>query len=164
MARKSKGFSELLHQKQDVEQTTAQSFKRLHKKVKKATGKDLIEDIAINPKDVAKMSDILNEFIDPYKGTAYGLEEVECLLSLAVVAWDIALLPKEDRQEAIESMLSEVASGMNRKSRAALQTLIHELIERKDCYFSDCQRYIANFDLQPQGDSYFLSVASSLEE
>lgn len=164
MARKSKGFSELLHQQQDDEQTTVQSFKRLQKKVQKTTGKDLIQDIATSPKGVAKMSDVLEEFIDPYKETTSSFEDVESLLSIAVLAWNIALLPDEDRQEAIEIILSEAASGMNQKSRAELQTLIHQMIERKDCYFSSFQRYIANFDLQPQGDSYFLSVASSLKE
>lgn len=164
MARKSKGFSELLHQKQDDEQSTAQSFKRLQQKVKEASGEDFSQNMVFNPKGVAKMSEILEAFIDPYKETTSDFSEVESLLSLAVLAWNIALLRKKDRQDAIESMVSEIASGTNRKIRGDLQNIFYEFIERKDRYFSECQRCITNFDLQAQGDSYFLSVASTFEE
>lgn len=164
MARKSKGFSELLHQKQDYEQAAASSFKRLQEKVKKSSGAEVSQNMVSNPTGIAKMSEILEKFIDPYKETTQDFAEVECLLSMAVIAWNIALLPKVKRKDAIEHMLSEIASGPDQEIREDLQNLFDELIERKDNYFSAHDRFISNFDLKERGSGYFLSVASTLEE
>lgn len=164
MARKSKGFSELLHQEQDYGQAADKSYKRLRQKVKKTVGKDCSENMVMNPQGVAKMSEILQAFVEPYKETAHDFAEVESLLGLAVLAWNIALIPKKNRQETMDSMLPQLTSEMDQTIKAEMQSLIHELIERKDRYFSDCKRFITSFDLQPQKDSYFLSVAATLEE
>lgn len=163
MARKSKGFSELLHQKQHKEQKISESFERLQQKVKESVGEEVSRNMVFNPTEVNKMSDVLEEFIDPYIQATNGKSELENLLKIAVLTWNIALMPPEERQDAIDSILSEMASETDRKVLEDLQTVITDLIDRKDRYFSSCRRSITSFDLQDQGDGYFLSVASTLE-
>ena len=164
MARKSKGFNELLLQKKDEELAGVTSLNRLKQKVKQADGKMASQKMVVNPKGVAKMSEILEEFIEPYKDTTQDFSDLETLLNIAVLAWNITLVPRENRQDAMGSILLEMTAGANQAVKSELQSMLNELIARKDRHFSNCQRFITSFDLQDLGDDYYLSVASTLQE
>ncbi|ABW33248.1 hypothetical protein [Acaryochloris marina] len=164
MARKSKDFSELIHQKQRQEQKNADSFERLQNKVKEIAGEDVSRNMVFNPPDVNKMSEVLQELVAPYVQTTPSISELDNFLKIAVLAWNIALTSPEERQVALKQIFSEMASSTDQDIIEGLKSLVEELIERKDHYFWSCQRSITSFDLQDQGDSYFLSVASTLEE
>lgn len=162
MARKSKGFNELLQQKQNEEQMATQSFQRLQQKAKQEGG-DTSQEMVRNPKGVAKMSEVLEQFIQPYKDTTEDFADLEALVEMAILAWNISLIAKENRQDAIESMLSETQAGADQPGHSEFLSLLHELIDRKDRHFSKNKRFITTFDLQDLGDSYHLSVASTLQ-
>lgn len=164
MARKSKGFSELLHQQHRQEQKNADSFERLQHKVKEIAGEEVSRNMVFNSPDVNKMSEVLQEFVAPYVQTTPSISELDNFLKIAVLAWNIALTSPEERQIALDQIFAEMTSSTDQDIVEGLKSLVQELIDRKDCYFGSCQRGITSFDLQDRGDSYFLSVASALEE
>lgn len=162
VARKSKGFNELLQQKQHEEKAATQSFRRLQQKAKQV-GRNDPQEMVMNPKGVAKMSEVLEKFIEPYKDTTQDFADLEALIEIAILAWNMSLIPKENRKDAMESMLSEMNSGANQPGQSEFLSMLNELIDRKDRHFSKNQRFITTFDLQDTGDGYHLSVASTLQ-
>lgn len=164
MARKSKGFSDLLHQKQREEQRTSESLKQLQHKVKESMGEEASLNMVFNPAGEDKMSEVLQEFVDPYMETVNSISELKGWLEIAVLAWNIALMPPEKRQDILDGIFSEMASGTDLQVLEDLRTTVNNLVDRKDRYFSSFQSSITSFDIQDKGDSYFLSVASALEQ
>lgn len=96
--------------------------------------------LVVTPRSSAKMSEVLWSFVEPYREFANTEEALRRLLTLAVLAWDAALLPEEERPP------------------------MDELIERKERYFSQYKRPIVDFELQDRGRDYHLIVVSFLED
>ena len=54
------------------------------------------------PPGELKMSDVLKEFVEPYADTWRNEEELGRLLVLAIIAWNTALQPLEEREDSIQ--------------------------------------------------------------
>jgi len=83
MARKSKDFRELLNQQRanKDEQKALQNFRQ---KVQQGSLKDKVKTIVMTPQGDIKMSEVLEEFIEPY----LGLAEKSCNLYIKELAAD----------------------------------------------------------------------------
>jgi hypothetical protein len=157
MAKKSKGFRELLSQ-QSLQQIERQSFEALEKKL----ARDGISTKFIPSPKGAKMSDALEELVRPYLDFTEDRESLQGLLSMGAFAWNIAAIPEEDRQELFETafatMKNQGADLVEQKD------LVKTLIERKEKLFPDNCRKIMNFELKYTGrGDYHISVASTIE-
>ena len=110
------------------------------------------------PSDRVKISEVVNEFIKPYVSDVKDRQDYEKLLSLAMIAWNAALLPQPQRE--LDSMLTQVPE----QYAPDLRLTVTELIERKQKHFAADRREIMSFrvDDLPDG-SWYLTVASSLE-
>jgi hypothetical protein len=162
MAKKSKGFAELLQQQRDT-QLEKIGMTKLEKKVKGiAGGKDI--KLVQNLEGVEKMSEVLETFVEPYLDFADSCADREKLFTIAVAAWNLTFMPEEKRPAIIKEM---IAVGVDKKDMLAQQdmrAILNEMIARKLTLFSDNQRLIINFQLQESKDKFHLSVASTLTE
>ncbi len=165
MAKKSRGFGELVHQ-QKKEKASSKFLEKFQKSVKRDFDIDL--QPLTGQEGIAKMCDVLTAFISPYDNLPHNMQEFRYLIETAITAWNLALLPEEERI----TMLDKICVVMFKKSENIDQefieisrTLIENLIDRKLKYFADNQRRIIDFQLEDFGkDEYHLSVASSMPQ
>jgi hypothetical protein len=107
-----------------------------------------------------KMSEVLEEFASPFLEEAgyESMEQIHKVYDLAVAAWNAALLPDDQHEDAFNTFLKELPADV----RPAMQTLWARMIARKKAFFSKNRRGIIGFHLTDEGTSYHLQVASTL--
>jgi hypothetical protein len=163
MAKKSREFSELVRQ-QKWEKASNKSFNKLQKTVQQGFGDNV--QMLRNLEGIAKMSEVLDDFIRPYADTYQTKKELQYLLENAVAAWNLALMPAEERI----AMLDKIFVAMIKESKnldaddiATSRSFIEDLIDRKLKYFADEHRRVIDFQLEYLGrGEYHLSVASAM--
>jgi preprotein translocase subunit YajC len=159
MAKKSKEFSALLHQQRRAkrhQETMSTLAQRVEENLQ---GK--VEDIIIDPKGEVKMSEVLQAFIEPYVDTARSREQRLKLLMMAVVAWNLAIIPKAQKRRDMEEMIEQICKK-DRQAQRDIRETLEELIERKQTFFADNYRYILDFELTESPNAFHLAVVSSL--
>lgn len=161
MAKKSKDFGELLKQ-QRIDQTQQKSLEKLEQKVRQGPLSNHFAGLVANPQGEAKMSGVLEAFVEPYWDTARNRSQREKLLSVAVIAWNLALTPENERQLMIDQVIEQSLEGNDPLAQQDMREILDELIARKQKFFADNQRYIIEFQLQDLGKQFHLSVASTL--
>jgi hypothetical protein len=112
-----------------------------------------------NPSGQVRMSEVLIEFIAPYAAEARTEEEHKRLLSVALVAWNAALFPANQRQEMVDSIIDKAIPSF---AADDAKLIIHELIRRKDRYFSEITRAMLSYELTMTKDGPHVFVASTL--
>jgi hypothetical protein len=157
MAKKSRGFAELLKQKQ-AERTQQNALGKLQQKVQQGPLSERLTGMVASPQGAIKMSEVLEEFVEPYLDFAQNRSQREKLFSIAVIAWNLALMPENERQQIIE----QGTTGNDPLARQDAREFIDELIARKQTLFAENKRYIVEFQLQDTGKTLHLSVASTL--
>ncbi len=158
MAKKPKGFGEPLHHKKQK-----QDLQRFAKKFRGRMG-DQVAGTVLSPAGAAKMSEVLEEFVEPYVEFADNRGQRQRLLEVAVLAWNLALLPEAERQTMLEEAIEQATLIDDALARQDIQEILDELIERKLTYFGDIRRLIVEFELKDTGREYQLSVASLMED
>ncbi len=171
MAKKSKGFGELLKQQRKIE-GGQRSLKKFHREFRKGPLGELTAEVVIEPPDVAKMSDVLDDFIAPYKADKMTLSQHQNLLGLGMLSWNLAILEQQDsapktdntRQKVLDQLLNEQLKTNDPQFRADTESLIEAMIDRKKVFFADNQRRILSYQLEDLGTDFHLSVASTLSQ
>lgn len=159
MAKKSKAFSELLRL-QKMSQGSEKPLKSFEKKLRE---KSLpFKEIVVSPSGEVTMSEVLEDFIEPYRESNETKGSMRTLLTIGIIAWNLALSPESKRQEMIDRVFNKDLLKGDKRLKADIQELIDELIARKNRYFSENKRMIVDFELKELGSEYHLSVASSL--
>jgi hypothetical protein len=160
MAKKSKGFGEILRQEQ-WGNASERSFDNLKKKVNRSFGKDVT--LVMNQGGIVKMSEVLEDFVEPYTDGTLNKHGLEMLFSMGALAWNIALMPKEKRIKMLAEAFSSIMPNSDPEDIAFGKDLVDKLIQRKEEFFADNQRMIMNFELQyVSHGEYHISVASTM--
>jgi hypothetical protein len=120
-------------------------------------------ETVINPSGVVKMSEVLEDFVEPYLEFSENHQQREQLFGLAMTAWNLALLPERRRQVVFERTFEQVISQTGLPKRD-FSGIIGEMITRKLDYFADNRRMIVSFELKDTGRDFQLLVASTLEK
>ena len=154
MKKKSKGFGKPVHQNTD-KYLTQFAKKMAHNSVGQSGAK-----LLVNPDGIVKMSEVLEEFVDPYLNSHQTGEEQKKMFSVAVFAWNLAMEPDESRRSTIQKMLAGVMANGTEQDCADMTRLLEELIARKHQYFDEVNRLIVDFQMKGNGDRFHLSVAS----
>ncbi|WP_434684885.1 hypothetical protein [Pseudanabaena minima] len=166
MAKKSKEFSELVRQ-QKREKASNRSFEKFQRSVKRDFGTDI--QMMTGQDGIAKMSDVLKDFVSPYADIPQNMQEIRHLIETAVTAWDLALMPEGERiimlDKIFVSMIKKAKKSIDKEDIATSRALIEDLIDRKLKYFADNQRRVIDFQVEDLGqDGYHLSVASTMPQ
>jgi len=108
-----------------------------------------------------KMSEVLEDFVDPYMRLTTGLASAKQLYMTALVAWNVALFAPAVRPGQLDRALATLK--LDPTGAAEMRAILLELVERKDRFFSQYKRMILDFELTDTGSDYHLSVVSSGE-
>ena len=162
MARKKKGFGELIKQKKKA-QDERKNLEKLARKVQSGPLQNRNTKMLIEPKGAAKMSEVLEDFIDPYLDIVGSKQEHKRLLEVAIMAWNTALMPKTQQSKLFDKMIEEGLSGQDPQAVEDFREIMKDMIARKRRYFSKHRRYILDFSLQGTGKDLYLSVVATLD-
>ncbi len=135
----------------------ADAYDRLEKKL--ASGPLGEEAWELVPREGVKMSEVLEEFIAPYRQYAEDDASYRKLLSLAVAAWNLSFLSYRKRREQLETLVTTL--GATERDRQAFRDIMRAMIRRKRLHFLHHRRMIVEYDLEDMGDMYHLTVASA---
>jgi hypothetical protein len=159
MARKSKEFGELLRQEQGG-LTEEKALEKFQNKVKQGPLAQIAAKFVNTAPGQVKMSEVLEDFVEPYLHEAPSFGDKERLFSIAVMAWNIAIMPESEQQPFIDQMIEETLGTTDDRLQKDTRAVLAEMMVRKKTKFADNCRMIAEFQLQDMGQSFHLSVAS----
>ena len=173
MARKSKEFRQLFYpdsvQKRSPSVTPSQrkkelaafkSFKQEIENSVEGTNAVFVE----TPKNLAKMSEVLMEYIEPFLEGTETYEECSNLLEIAIMSWNIALVSEEKAQELLKKIFSGNSSDPEEiEDEKEVQRIVKKLIKRKLKFFAQEKRFITDFKLTENSGRFHISVASSFK-
>ncbi len=117
-------------------------------------------EIAFQPSEGTKLSAVLLDFIEPHKKAATTTAAYQKLITLAVVAWNAAILTGTERKELIDITIKAIVTSAGEEWRKDAENTIAMLVRRKERYFADDKRLIVDYRLTETKKEYRLSVAS----
>ncbi len=121
------------------------------------------EEIAFGLDGYEKMSEVLTEFIAPYSHLADTEDAYQKLLTLAVMAWNVCLLPVEKQRDMVAKVIAEGLPENDLDTKAGLIGILGTLMARKRTFFPDNKRFILSFELTETETGFHLLVLSSLD-
>lgn len=162
MAKKSKGFSDLLAETQ-VQQGIEPSMEKLRTKVNKVFGEDV--QLLRDQPGLVSMSEVLKELVRPYLPDTSSKNQLESMLSLGVLAWNMSIIDEKSGRKILDKSLKKAMKGLGAEAIEVSRLLVTEMIQRKKELFPDNDRMIMHFDLHHAGSGqYNISVASSIPQ
>jgi hypothetical protein len=115
-------------------------------------------EVVVRPSGSSRMSEVIFDFIEPYRKHVQSEDELRRLITMGVVAWNAALLPSERQEKTIDQIISRVA----RDGAKEFRECVYEMIERKQTWFAQIKRLVLGFDLTMTERGPHLSVISTL--
>lgn len=109
-----------------------------------------------NPPGQEKMSEILEEFVEPYLQYTENVQQVKKLMLIASVAWNAALMEGDKREDFLQGMLESLPPDGRDDSLA----LIDGMIKHKLKYFAAYRRLVVSVQVFDTGDGFHVAVAS----
>ena len=116
------------------------------------------EPITLEPD---RMSEVLLRFADPAQDVAAGRHSYRSAITLAVLAWNISLLPEAKRERVLESRLGPLMSLYSDTDQGTVRQIIEMLIQRRLREFGGDHGFIVGFELDDGIDPPSLSVSVS---
>lgn len=126
-----------------------------------------------------KLSAALIELCEPFEPDILSTKEFENLIALAAVAWNIAVLPKEERLERLTAFI-ETMPNMKEELESEIDTVLHDdskntdfapattmlhfigaMIQRKDELFPNDDRIVVNYNVKDNPEGPYLTVSSA---
>ena len=146
MAKKSKGFRSLLKQQKAVSRRE-KAFNNFEQKFQQKEIANSLTEIVKNPQGEVKMSDVLEEFVEPYLPEANSLEQQRILFDMGTIAWNLAIMPEHQRQPAISELFDDLMKDKKATVKRDFNNLMDEMIARKLELFPNNRRYILDYQL-----------------
>ena len=115
--------------------------------------------LILNPPGEVKMSDLLNQIIEPYAEDLETLDAYRMLVTAGAMAWNNTLLPPEGQAAGFAAMNKLDIPAENKE---IMKELIMTLMKRKLALFPDIRRFIVSYEVSDLGDQWHLSVASTM--
>ena len=162
--------------------------KHRKKPVRSRPSRSLTPSSYFNPSvEDQRMSEVILEFIKPYQELAHGNSDLEKLIGLGVVAWNLSLLPGNEREAALNALITDLFSskspikklgnmigkwirvgqkGEAKRSSAEeteFKKIVYEMVEHKQRRFGRNRRFIVSYHVETAGEDVQLFVASTLE-
>jgi hypothetical protein len=88
-------------------------------------------------------------------------EETERLLLVAMLAWNLTLLPPREAAGFLRKSLKDMSRGAPRGLLDVMEAYIRELAERKERMFPQYRDFILDYELTVEGDYRHLAVMTS---
>ena len=111
--------------------------------------------------DQVKMSEVIIDFSEPLLNECRNFEEEKKALSLAMFVWNLSLIPKRKQAKSIKEICSETLSLDKDEMKDFMET-IKFLLNRKKEFFNNNSRFIMDYQISPNHESFHLNVASTI--
>ncbi|QJW96814.1 hypothetical protein [Frigoriglobus tundricola] len=105
------------------------------------------------------MSEVVWDFIEPYKDHWKTGDQLKKLVSVALIARNAAIASPRERAD----LLDRTAATLPPDARDDFLAVMMDLIKRKTTYFAANKRMIIDYQLTMTSDGPHLSVISTLE-
>jgi hypothetical protein len=122
------------------------------------------ERVVLVDSEGPKISEVFLEFIEPYEKDAPTDEAFEKLLVIAVVAWNAAVLGGEEGQQLIDVTVGAIAKSAGKKWGEDAKGIITTMVQRKQNFFADDNRYIMDYRWAELEDGRHLTVAALIKD
>ena len=90
-----------------------------------------------------------------------GEQETERLLLVAMLAWNLTLLPPREAAGFLRASLKDMSGGAPRAFLAVMEAYVRELAERKKRMFPEYRDFILDYELTTEGDYRHLAVVTA---
>ena len=131
----------------------------------------IFSDEASAPRSsMGKASAALLQVADPLLELARDPDEMERALALALLAWNLSLLPEEERLERMAKVMEEIGSGLVEDGQVGCEeffddfrAMMAELISRKLALFPFDDRQLADVEVHQRRRRCYVTVTSLLD-
>lgn len=118
--------------------------------------------VVVEPPGVEKMSEVLKDFAKPLLDRCENNDSARTVISVAILAWNICLLPEEEQQAAVEEVFAASSRSPDREAAATARQDFSMLMDRKKRYFAHINRDIIDYQFTEQDGHIGFNVVSSL--
>ena len=87
--------------------------------------------IIVEPKGAEKMSEVILHFAEPFLEECKDEETEKKVIGLAILIWNVSLLPKEKQGQAVQKICSDTSSSNDADGFATALHYVNMLLERK---------------------------------
>lgn len=117
----------------------------------------------VEPMNIApdKMSEVLLEFADPALDVSKGHHSWNSAITLAVLAWNVSLLPEAKQAKVMETRLGPLMALYTDTDQATVRQIIEMLIQRRLREYPGAHGFIVGFEVDESTDPPSLSVTIS---
>ncbi len=161
MAQKFKGFGKLLNE-QRSEKVRQETLEKFGRNLRQGPLGEAFPDVVMTSNSEVKMSKVLKLFVAPYMNQARTRNRREKLFGLAIFAWNLALMPEDERQPMINQFITRDLKISDPSIQKDTGGLIQELLARRLECFAGNQHYILSYELNNRGNQYQIAVASTI--
>lgn len=127
-----------------------------HRKTVKPGERRWHRDFFEEPSGTGKMSEAIQKLADPWLDEATNDEETEAILNAAATAWNLSLVPPQDRNKALQQTRFRLPKEQ--------QDWLQEMVRRKETLFPANRRVVQSVWLQKQaGEPSMIQALSTLE-
>ncbi len=109
-----------------------------------------------------KISDVLEEFVEPYADETHNVDEYRALLAMGHLAWNAALRGEPQRGRMVDECIAAAMPRSSREERSLARERMYEMIAHKERHFAQIRRPIIAFDLYDTGNGCRLQVISEV--
>ncbi len=110
--------------------------------------------------DGVKMSEVIEDFLEPYQDSTATAREYRMLLNVGLIAWNLSLFPEQKQSPELDRLIAKLPE----EGKEMGKDLVKKLMARKKQLFSWCRRMVVDFELTDTAGSWHLSVTSTLDQ
>ncbi len=113
---------------------------------RKVTGGAVVQ-IQTNLHAEGKISDALQKLLAIEGSPDMSLNQLQKMLGLIVIGWNISLQDAEKRQDLVQQFIADNFAGLSDAAQSDVEYLIKKIIVTKDVLFPDDKRYVVSYDV-----------------
>ena len=119
---------------------------------KKLTARQPLPFLSIATLNLILMSECLLQLIAPFRDAVSTKKQMESLVGLAAVAWNLAISSGEDKAKLLSGLPSNISEN----------EILSKLIERKKELYPDDLRRPIHFTVESREDTWYVEVKSAI--
>ena len=108
-----------------------------------------------------KISEAILNISEPLRAQYREPHRMQAIISMAVMAWNIALFPEEEQSHVQGMLLESLPAQMGGEDVGVLLSTIDTLITRKNLLYPHVREYILKHDLSFVDDNVTLTVGTA---
>lgn len=110
-----------------------------------------------------KLSAVLIEFIAPYDDPSYNEHAYDKLITMAVIAWNAAILEGKERKQFVNEAIASIVEITGEEWRKGAEDTLAMMINRKEQFFADDKRFVVEYSWTETKSHRHLAVATVLK-